>query len=300
MTRIDFTTFLRKTGNESFVTLLEEIGEIAPIPRAPALLLGRLVRIHMAIGMFEDAVDAWVKTHDFTETDSLLDGYIDQLVTTSASDLDMDIPACRSLWRLLVPQMARENTRFHHSRGKDEANAPGLESLMLHLVDRGIVTRVRRIDRPQQPLETFAYQSQYKYYVTDTGLFRRLARLPAQIVDHEHPSLSRFRGVLSESYALQSLAQVSSTPVGYWKSGHTAEVDFIMEIDDRIYPVEVKTARNVKSHSLALYRRLYGPKRAIRISLLNLKQDDELINIPMYLMDHTSRLIALSLRTGTP
>ncbi len=300
MTRIDFTTFLRKTGNESLVTLLETIGEIAPVPRSPELRLGNLVRIHMATGMLEEVVDAWVQTHDFIHTDTLLDGYIDLLVKTSASDLDMDMPTCRSLWRLLVPQMARENTRFHHSRGKDEANAPGLESLMLYLVDRGIVTRVRRIDRPQQPLETFAYQSQYKYYVTDTGLFRRLARLPAQTVDHEHPSLSRFRGVLSESYALQSLSQLSKTPLGYWKSGHHAEVDFIMELDGSIYPVEVKTARNVKSHSLALYRQRYGPKRAIRISLLNLKQDDDLINIPMYMMDHMSRLIGLSLRKGTP
>jgi len=300
VTRVDFTTFLRKTGNESLVTLLENIGEIAPIPRSDALRLGNLVRIHMATGESEEVVDTWIRTHDFSKTDAVIDRHIAQLVEQSASELGLKVQTCRSLWNLLVPQMARENTRYHNFRGKDEANAPALEPLILYLVERKVVTRVRRIDRPQQPLEAFAYQSQYKYYVTDTGLFRRLAGLPAQTVNRELPSLSRFRGVLSESYALQTLTKASDQPLGYWKSGHEAEVDFIMELNGEIYPVEVKTARNVKSHSLALYRQLHEPKMALRISLLNLKRDDDLINIPMYLMDHTPRLIALSFRKGTP
>lgn len=289
--RVGFSQFLRKTGNEDLLHLLEGIQEIAPIAREMAARLANLVRLHMATGSIESVVDTWIRTHDFTKTDSVIDDHIDRLITTSASALHININECTSLWKRLPAQMARENTRFHNYRPKDEANAASLEPLIIHLVQKGVLHRIRRIDRPQQPASSFVYQSQYKYYFSDTGLFRRSAGYPAASVDRESPSLSRFRGVLSESYVLASLAELSGDPIWYWKSGHQAEVDFVILLDEEILPVEVKTARNVKSHSLALYRQRYSPRIAIRVSLLNLKRDDELINVPLYMVDNLSSLV---------
>ena len=198
------------------------------------------------------------------------------------------------MWHRLPAQIARENTRFHNTKPKDEANGYPLDTLILHLVQEGIIYRVRRIDRPRQPVESFIYQSQYKYYFLDSGLFRRLADLPAKTVDQELPELSRFRGNLTEGYVLAALIGLSDHPLWYWKSGHRAEVDFVTILGKEIIPVEVKTARNVKSHSLALYRRQYGPRVAIRISMLNLKQDDELVNIPLYMIHEAPHLVSLT------
>lgn len=289
--RVGFPQFLRITGNEDLLHLLEGIQEIAPIDREAAARLANLVRLHMATGSIESVVDTWIRTHDFAKTDAVLDAYIERLITTSATALHVDISECGNLWKRLPAQMARENTRFHNYRPKDEANGTSLEPLIIHLVQEGVLHRIRRIDRPQHPAASFVYQSQYKYYFSDTGLFRRSAGFPAISVDRESPSLSRFRGVLSESYVLASLAESSGDPIWYWKSGHQAEVDFEILLDGEILPVEVKTARNVKSHSLALYRQRYGPRIAIRVSLLNLKRDDELINVPLYMVDNLASLV---------
>jgi predicted AAA+ superfamily ATPase len=204
------------------------------------------------------------------------------------------------VWKRLVKQMARENTKFHQVRPQDEANYPAGEALMLFLLEQQLVRQVRRLDRPQQPIESYVYHSKYKYYMQDTGLFRRLAGLPATAVNAEEPALSRFRGILSESYALQSLISLSNQGPWYWKSGHQAEVDFVLLLDDAIVPVEVKTARNVTSHSLARYRQLYTPEIALRLSLLNLKRDDDLVNIPLYMSECIPHILSLFRKKETP
>ncbi|WP_422477740.1 DUF4143 domain-containing protein [Pleomorphochaeta sp. DL1XJH-081] len=291
---IDFPAFLEMTGNTNLLELLREIDEIRPIPKSEAARLSHLVRIHMATGSIPSIVESWVRTHDFDKTDREIDQHLEALVNESAAALSLKIEQCRSMWYRLPAQIARENTRFHNTKPKDEANGYPLDILILYLVQEGIIYRVRKIDKPRQPVESFIYQSQYKYYFLDSGLFRRLAKLPARTVNQELPELSRFRGNLTEGYALTALLKLSDHPIWYWKSGHRAEVDFVTILGNEIIPVEVKTARNVKSHSLACYRRQYGPKIALRISMLNLKQDDELVNIPLYMIHEAQHLLSLT------
>jgi predicted AAA+ superfamily ATPase len=281
---VDFPTFLAMTGNEDLIEAVRQIHMIAPIPPSLAIRLGHLVRIHMATGNYGPAIETWIETHDFALTDEVLDRRLEQLAHEGAEALGIGKETCLTLFKRLPSQVARENTRYHNSKPKDEANVAAMESLILHLEKQGTLTRIRRIDKPMQPVESFVYQSKYKYYCTDTGLFRRMANLPATSVDEGSPSLSRFRGVLSESYALSCLLSLSESQVWYWKSGHQAEVDFVITLGGHTLPVEVKTSRNVKSHSLALYRKLYDPPLALRISLLNLKRDDDLVNVPLYLV----------------
>jgi len=285
---VNFTTFLQMTGNENLLELMRQIEEPKPIPRAPALRLAHLVRIHMATGELLPAVTTWIRTHDFTAVDRVIDTYIDQMIVKAAHELHIDIATCKALWRHLPSQMAREQTKFQDNAKSKES----YESLLLHLIEQKTIYRIPRVDRPENPIDSFAYQSQYKFYFSDTAIFRRSANLPSSVVDAETPGLSRFRGTLTENYALQTFLHHIEEGPYYWKVGSRAEVDFIVPFENMIVPVEVKTARNVKSHSLALYRDMYAPALAIRVSLLNLKLDDNLLNVPLYLMDQIPRFIA--------
>ena len=198
----------------------------------------------------------------------------------------------RRIMAVPSPQMARENAgsdRAGQGRRRRESFSnrcccTSWESSHVH--------RIRRLDRPDEPAQSYEYQRQYKYYYADTGVFRRLAGLAAATVDEEKPDLSRFRGILTESYVLQHLRRFSPESIWYWKSGNQAEVDFIIRLGQQLIPVEVKTARNVKSRSLALYRRSYHPPIALRYSLLNLKLDDDLLNIPLYMIRRTGNLVS--------
>lgn len=292
---IDFQTFLELTGNRELVESAIANQEIAPLPRGIALRLANLVRIHMATGGLPDAVETWIRTHDFPQVDRVIDARVQQLVLASAAELHLDIPRCETLWQRIPRHVARENSHFRHSRHSEESEGLNLDPLLILLVQAGWMRRIRRLDHPAQVVEPYVYQSQYKYYLADTAMLRRLARLGATTVDEEKPELSRFRGTLTESYLLGILGPLCEEDVWYWKSGSLAEVDFIVRLQGELLPVEVKTARNVKSHSLALYRRLYRPRLALRYSLLNLKMDDDLLNIPIYLAHHTPRLMALAL-----
>ena len=300
MCQINFSTFLRLSGEKELVELCDQVQEIAPIDEPFAARLISLVRMHMATGSHPDAVQTWIDTHRFADVDAVIDERIERLMHRSAQTLHLNESACRISWKQIPSQLARENTRFHNLRSSEAPASSTVESLLLHLTEQGIIRRVRRLDRPQKPLEQYVHQSQYKYYLTDTGLYRRLAGFDGQSVNRESPALSRFRGILSESYALEALSRLSDAGPWYWKSGNRAEVDFIIRISGIVFPVEVKTARNVKSHSLALYRHLHAPETAIRLSLLNLKRDDDLINIPFYLIDRIGALLSPMLRKETP
>jgi hypothetical protein len=300
MRTVSFSQFLHETDNTELFDIMYRVQTIAPIPKTAAELLIHLVRTHMAVGSDPEAVATWIATQSYDHVDACIDSRIAHLVSQSAQILNLEPAECRKVWKRLVKQMARENTRFHQVRPQDEANHPAEETLLLYLVEQQLVRQVRRIDRPQQPYESYVYHSKYKYYMQDTGLFRRLTGLPATAVNAEEPTLSRFRGVLSESYALQGLVPLCEQGPWYWKSGHQAEVDFVLSLNDTIVPVEVKTARNVTSHSLARYRQLYAPEAAVRLSLLNLKRDDDLVNVPLYMTEFIPHILTLFRKMETP
>ena len=79
----------------------------------------------------------------------------------------------------------------------------------------------------------------------------------------------------------------------YWSSGNTAELEFLLQWDNEVIPVEVKSGTAITGKSLAQYTKLYNPRLRVRFSMLNLKRDDSLINIPLFLADRTSDLIRM-------
>ncbi len=127
----------------------------------------------------------------------------------------------------------------------------------------------------------------------DVALLRRLSLLDPIAISGGNRLLTEFKGALTENFVLQSLVQQFEGVPRYWKSENTAEVDFLVQYENMIVPIEVKSDENVKSKSLALYRKTFNPERSIRYSLRNLKRDDDLINIPLFMIDHTKKILAM-------
>ena len=103
-----------------------------------------------------------------------------------------------------------------------------------------------------------------------------------------------FKGALSENYVLQHLMANFEGVPRYWTSGNQAEVDFLIQVKNEIIPIEVKSDENVRSKSLTVYHDLYQPSVRIRYSLKNLKRNDGLLNIPLFMVDYTEKLLRLN------
>jgi predicted AAA+ superfamily ATPase len=136
--------------------------------------------------------------------------------------------------------------------------------------------------------------SAFKLYLVDVGLLRRLALLDPVSFREGNRLFSEFKGALSENYILQSLAAQYEGLPRYWASAATAEVDFTIQRGNDIIPIEVKSDENVRGKSFALYNQKYAPILRVRFSLKNLKKDDNLVNIPMFLADHLDKFLDLA------
>ncbi len=134
------------------------------------------------------------------------------------------------------------------------------------------------------PLSAYADRSHFKLYLFDIGLLRRLARLPASAILEKSPVYTEFKGALVENYVLNELVAINGDIPYYWRSGNQAEVDFLAQVGEKIIPVEVKASTNLRSRSLAEYRKKYDPEVAVRTSLANLKCEEGLLNLPLYLL----------------
>jgi predicted AAA+ superfamily ATPase len=125
------------------------------------------------------------------------------------------------------------------------------------------------------------------------GLLRRLSLLDPIAIREGSRLFTEFKGALTGNFVLQHLIRNFEVQPRYWSSGAQAEVDFIIQLQNEVIPIEVKSDENVRSRSLSVYNSLYEPDLRIRFSLKNLKKDEGLLNIPLFLVDYTEKLLGL-------
>lgn len=262
--------------------------KVAPLSAAFISELEKHLRNYLAIGGMPEAVSAFLNSHDLAEVETIQDAII------SSYELDFskhaphtDIPKLQLLWDSIPLQLGRENAKFIYGEVKSGARAKDLEDALRWLTDAGLISIVPRIEKPGIPLTAYADRKSFKIYLADTGILRRLANIPASSILLNKDIFAEFKGRLVENFALQQMKAMNFRSIYYWTSGNTAEVDFVIQHDSEIIPVEVKSGLNVKAKSLKTYREHYHPARALRFSMQNLQEDKGLLNIPLGLICNT-------------
>jgi len=205
-----------------------------------------------------------------------------------------DVPKINHLWASIPSQLARDNKKFLYQSVRTGARSREYEDALLWLSHAGLVHRVFKINKPGLPVSAYDDLSAFKLYLIDVGLLHRLSLLDPIAVREGHRLFTEFKGALTENYVLQHLIKIFEGQPHYWTSGNQAEVDFIIQVKNEIIPIEVKSDENVRSKNLSIYNGLYKPSVRIRYSLKNLKKDDGLVNIPLFLVDYTEKLITLT------
>ena len=198
----------------------------------------------------------------------------------------------------------RENKKFIYKVVKEGARAREYEDALQWLVSARLVHKIYRSTAPGLPVSACDDLSAFKIYLVDVGLLRRLAHLAPTAFGEGNRLFTEFKGALTENFVLQTLLTQFEVVPRYWSQNNPPyEVDFLIQRENDIFPVEVKFEANTTSKSLRKFKELFPDqvKLRVRFSLDNLRLDGDVLNIPLFMADHTDRLIGLALeqRTGS-
>nr|WP_114299733.1 ATP-binding protein [Anaerobacterium chartisolvens] len=287
-----FYEFALANEEQMLLDYIESLSSYETVPQMFADKLSALLKTYYITGGMPEAVAKWIETKDVSEVERIQDVILDSYEVDFAKHAPAaDFPKMSLIWKSIPGQLAKENGKFVYGHVKSGARAKDLEDAMQWLVDAGMVYKVCKIEKPAIPLSAYSSTGFFKLYISDTGLLRRMSRLPAASIFEDSRLYEEFKGALTENYVLAELVNVQGDMPFYWKSGNTAEVDFVAQFDERIVPIEVKASTNVKARSLGVYRQKYSPEVSVRTSMLNLKRDDNLLSIPLYMLWTIDRMV---------
>ncbi len=295
-----FSEFLLANGDENLASYLSGIDKLDPLPDAFFNPLYEKMKMYYITGGMPEAVRMWTEARDVDAMQKALSDIIGAYERDFAKHPDSsEFPKISMIWKSVPSQLARENKKFIYKAVKEGARAREYEDALQWLADARLIHKIYRSSAPGLPVSAYDDLSAFKIYLADVGLLRRLAMLSPTAFGEGNRLFTEFKGALTENYVLQTLITQFEGVPRYWSQTNPPyEVDFLIQRDNDIFPIEVKSETNTASKSLRKFKELFGDKVKLRIrfSLDNLKLDGDVLNIPLFMADQTNRLIGIALK----
>lgn len=280
---LTFFEFLSALGHEKTRLFLEEYTVYEPLPNPMHDKLLQLLKLYFFIGGMPEAVAEYVKTEKLSTVREI------QLEILNAYERDFskhapphEIMKIMTVWKQVHRQLAKENKKFIFAAIRKSARGRDYEEAIQWLSDAGLIYK-SYLGSPKFPLSAYADNSIFKIFLADVGLLGAQSNLSPQIIIEGDLLFTEFKGALTENYVAQELIATNKKTY-YWESEGQAEIDFLLEDDHEIYPLEVKSGASQKKKSLQVYNQKYAPSKLIRTTTMNLKHDGDIYNCPLYLI----------------
>ena len=294
-----FTEFLFANGDENLANYLESVDTLEPIPEAFFNPLQEKLKMYYVTGGMPESILMWTEARDVSAMQEALSGIIDAYETDFAKHPNVsEFPKLSMIWKSIPSQLAKENKKFLYKVVKPGARAREYEDALQWLVDARLVHKIYRSTAPGLPMSAYDDIAAFKIYMVDVGLLRRLAQLAPTAFGEGNRLFTEFKGALTENFVLQTLLTQFEVVPRYWSQNNPPyEIDFLIQRENDIIPIEVKSETNIAGKSLRKFKELFPHqvKLRVRFSLNNLKLDDDVLNIPLFMADHADRLIGLAL-----
>jgi len=277
---LSFEEFLLNSGEELLHRHLRE-GNVSIIRPFHEKLIS-LLRAYYFTGGMPEVLDVWLKKRDVKQVRALqqkiLLGYENDFGKYAPA---ADVPKIRLVWVSVIRQLAKENRKFTYSELKKGGRAKEFEVSIQWLVNAGLVYKCHRISKPAIPLKSYAEPDAFKLFLLDVGLLNAMAGIDAQTLLLKNQVLKEYKGAMTEQFVCQELRQ--KYELFYWSSEQgNAELDFLIQKDSSVIPIEVKSEENLKAKSLAVYAEKFKPEEAIRLSMSFFREQDWMRNVPLY------------------
>jgi hypothetical protein len=282
---LSFTEFMRAMGKEQFVDLLDKGDfEMATMFRQDYV---DLLKYYYYVGGMPEVVQSFVDNRDFNEAreiqERILAAYEQDFSKHAPNEA---VPRIRMLWNSIPAQLTKENKKFIYGIIKEGARAKDYETALMWLTDCGLVHKVYRVTAPSIPLKAYEDLKAFKLFLADVGLLGCMVRLNQSVLLDRNELFKEFKGALTEQYVLQQLKTVKGVDTYYWTNDRgNAEIDFLIDTGNEVVPIEVKAETNLKAKSLKTFCEKYNPKMAIRTSMTDYKQEDWLLNLPLWAVE---------------
>jgi predicted AAA+ superfamily ATPase len=294
---LSFDEFLMAAGEEELIAYLRSRCLIDAVPEPMVEKLIGYLKTYFITGGMPGPLSVWFETKDFTELEvaqkNLLFAYENDFAKHAPGH---EIPKLRRIWDSIPAQLGRENKKFLYSDLKKGGRSTEFEDALHWLVHAGLIHQIFRATAPGFPLSAYDDSRSFKLFMHDVGLLRVKAGLPVSALAEGNRLFTEFKGALTENFALNEMIAAGYHPLKYWTSDAQAEVDFLVQTETNVLPMEVKSSINVKSRSLQIFREHYHPPMMLRSSLLNLRRNGDILNIPLYCLFYMNEVIDRSKR----
>lgn len=191
------------------------------------------------------------------------------------------------LWQSIPFQLSKENRKFIYGAVKQGGRAKEFELALAWLTDSGLVHKIQRISKAALPLVAYQDVSAFKLFILDVGLLSAIGGLTKQTILQGNSIFSEFNGSLAEQFVLQHLKIRQNVQVYYWSSDTArAELDFVIQNNDLIIPIEVKAEENLKAKSLKSFYEKFSPSISVRTSMSDYRDDGWFVNVPLYTFEN--------------
>ena len=280
---MDMEEFLLAFGEQELVKQIREcFVSDTPMPAALHDAALSYYRQYLVVGGMPECVEKYIATKDFVllrhTQASILDSYHKDM---SQYNKENEIKKTHLVYDNITVQLSKKNTRFQYKLIKSGARAAEFENAIEWLVLSGIVTRTHRVEHPTKPLENYRDIDAFKIYVSDVGLLCAKKNIVVEDVLYQSDDLADFKGGMTENYICGQLI-ANGYLCYYWMSERGAEVDFVIQRDGKVIPIEVKSAENMKAKSLTVYIGSYEPAYAVKLSTKNFGFVDGKKTVPLY------------------
>ena len=280
---MDLEEFMLACGEEILVKQIHDcFKNDSPMPAALHEAAMALYRQYLVVGGMPECVSAFLETKDYIlvrhTQDMILQAYLNDM---SKYNTENEIKKTRLTYDNITVQLSKKNTRFQYKLIKKGGRASEFENAIEWLTLSGIVSQVWLVEQIKKPLENYRNIDAFKIYVSDLGLLCAKKDVVAADILYDSAELDDFKGGLVENYVNTQLT-ANGYRTFFWESARSAEVDFVIQREGQIIPVEVKSADNVKAKSLRVYIDTYHPQYALKLSAKNFGYENDIKTVPLY------------------
>lgn len=280
---MDMEEFMIAMGEEKLATQVRQCFETnTAMPSALHDAAMQLYRQYLVVGGMPECVLQFAQTRDYilirNTQDTILASYLNDM--SKYNNLN-EIKKTRLAYDNITVQLSKKNTRFQYKLIKKGGRASEFENAIEWLCLSGIVSQVYRIEQIKKPLENYRDIDAFKIYVSDLGLLCAKKDLSANDILYMAEELNDFKGGMAENYVNVQLS-INGYHTYYWESARGAEIDFVIQRNEQLIPIEVKSADNTRAKSLKVYMEIYDPEYAIKLSAKNFAFEDNKKTVPLY------------------
>ena len=245
-----------------------------------------LLKKYYYIGGMPEVIQTYIDTDDLYEVreiqKNLLKYYEEDFSKHAPKEV---VPRIMMVWNSIPSQLAKENRKFIYGSMREGARAKDFEMAIQWLEDAGLIIRSYRITKPDIPLIAYMEMNSFKMFTLDVGLLAAKANISAKVLLDGCKIFEEFKGALTEQFVAEQLKASDRELYYYSTENSSGEIDFIIQQEMYCIPIEVKAEENLRARSLRAFCEKYNPEIAIRSSMSNYREQDWMVNVPLYVLD---------------